>query len=195
MRVLVIYAHPVETSFNAALHEAAVAALRRAGHAVDDLDLYAEGFQPVLTRAERLSYHDTAADLAPVASYVRRWQAAEAVVFVFPTWSFGPPAILKGFLDRTLLPGVAFAITPEHRVVPLLASIRRIAAVVTYGQSRWLVRLGVGDLPRLLITRYFRGIANNAPVAYHALYDMNRATPAKRARFLAVVEQAMARFG
>jgi len=195
MRVLVVYAHPVETSFNAALHRAALAGLARAGHAIDDLDLYAEGFQPCLSREERLNYHDTAVNQAPVADYVRRLKAAEGMVFVFPTWSFGPPAILKGFFDRVLLPGVSFAITPDRRVEPLLGNIRRIAAVVTYGQAWWRVRLGIGDLPRLLITRYFRITARNAPVAYHALYDMNRATDAARARFLAKVEQAMAGFG
>lgn len=46
MRVLVLYAHPVETSFNAALHRQVVASLREAGHEVDDCDLYAENFNP-----------------------------------------------------------------------------------------------------------------------------------------------------
>lgn len=55
MRVLVVFAHPVESSYNAALHGAVVRALTRAGHAVDDLDLYAERFNPVLTRDERLA--------------------------------------------------------------------------------------------------------------------------------------------
>jgi len=103
MRVMVIYAHPVETSFNAALHAATVTALTRAGHEVDDLDLYAEGFQPVLTRAERLTYHDESANQEGVKPYVERLKRAEAVVFVFPTWSYGVPAILKGFFDRVLL--------------------------------------------------------------------------------------------
>ena len=55
MRVLVLYAHPVETSFNAALHRLIVERLTAAGHSVDDCDLYAEDFDPRLTRAERLA--------------------------------------------------------------------------------------------------------------------------------------------
>ena len=58
MRFLVVYAHPVEDSFVAALHRCAVKALRDAGHTVDDCDLNAEGFQPVISRGERLAYHD-----------------------------------------------------------------------------------------------------------------------------------------
>ncbi|MGO4840768.1 NAD(P)H-dependent oxidoreductase, partial [Rhizobiaceae sp. 2RAB30] len=58
MNVLVLYAHPVETSFNAALHRLIVERLVAKGHTVDDCDLYAEDFDPRLTRAERLVYHD-----------------------------------------------------------------------------------------------------------------------------------------
>ena len=56
MRVHVLYAHPVETSFAAALHEAVTKGLAEAGHEVDDCDLYAEGFAAVLTRDERLEH-------------------------------------------------------------------------------------------------------------------------------------------
>jgi putative NADPH-quinone reductase len=48
MRVLVLFAHPLADSFHAALHRDVLAALHAAGHTVDDLDLYAEGFDPVL---------------------------------------------------------------------------------------------------------------------------------------------------
>src|SRR4029079_6105591 len=58
MRVLLLYAHPVETSFNAALHDGILTALKGAGHIVDDCDLYAENFDPRLTREERLGYHE-----------------------------------------------------------------------------------------------------------------------------------------
>jgi len=59
LKVHVLFAHPVEDSFQAALHRTVVETLAASGHTVDDCDLYAEGFQPVLTRKERLEYHDT----------------------------------------------------------------------------------------------------------------------------------------
>ena len=68
----------------------------------------AEGFNPVLTADERRHYHDETRNQAPVADYVRRVLAAEALVFCHPTWCFGLPAILKGFLDRVFMPGVSF---------------------------------------------------------------------------------------
>ena len=58
MRVLVLFAHPLETSFGAALHAKAVETLRARGHEVDDCNLNAENFDPVMTRDERISYYD-----------------------------------------------------------------------------------------------------------------------------------------
>jgi NAD(P)H dehydrogenase (quinone) len=193
MRVLVVYAHPVETSFNAALHRKVVDALTRAGHQVDDLDLYAEDFDPRLTRAERLVYHDTSRNLDTIAPYVERLRAAEAIVFVFPVWSYGVPAILKGWMDRLLKPGVGFELTPQGGLTRILTNIRAVAAVTSYGQPWWMVRLVIGDLPRAQIIGYFRRFCPNCRTArYLALYHMNRATPERCARFLARVEQAMA---
>jgi len=193
LRVLVVYAHPVETSFNAELHRTVVTALARAGHDVDDLDLYAEDFDPRLSREERLGYHDLANNRAPVAGYVERLLAAEAIVFVHPVWNFGLPAILKGFLDRVFLPGVSFVMR-DGRAEPAPMKIGKVAVVTTYGGARWRAAL-IGDPPRKVAKRFYRTVfRTRGPVAYHALYDMNRATDADRGRFLAEVETAMERF-
>ncbi len=69
--------------------------LQAAGHEVDDFDLYAEGFNPVMSREERLGYHDVPSNRAPVEPYLKRLQRAEGLVFCFPTWCFGLPAMLK----------------------------------------------------------------------------------------------------
>ena len=193
MRVLVLYAHPVETSFQAALHRAVIDTLRSAGHEVDDCDLYAEGFSPVLTRQERLAYHDAYANRLPVEDYVRRVNAAEALVLVFPVWNFGYPAILKGFFDRVFLPGVSFELSPGGGVTGLLTHIRKVTAVATYGGTR-LRAIFAGDPPRKAVKRVLWGQTSlSTSVAYHACYDMNRSTAASRARFLKRVADAMAR--
>jgi putative NADPH-quinone reductase len=194
MRVLLLFCHPVEDSYHAALHRAARAALERGGHRVDDCDLYGEGFCPVLSREERINYHDTARNRASVEGYVERLLAAEALVLCFPVWNYGPPAMLKGFLDRVFLPGVSFALSEDGRVTPGLRHIGKLAAITSYGRRRleaWLV----GDPPRRLVTRALRAqIRPAARVLYLAHYHMNVSTAATRARFLAKVEGAMARF-
>ena len=118
MRVLVLFAHPVETSFAAALHAKAVETLRARGHEVDDCDLNAEGFDPVMTRQDRIEYYDLTVNRRRVAPYVDRLLAAEALVFSFPVWNMGFPAILKGFVDKVFLPGVSFEIKDKRRLRP-----------------------------------------------------------------------------
>ncbi|WNJ90976.1 NAD(P)H-dependent oxidoreductase [Bosea sp. 685] len=183
MRVLVLYAHPDPESYGAALHETVVASLRSVGHEVDDCDLYAEGFDAVLSRAERVGYHDLASNTRPVAGYVERLQKAEALVLCFPVWNFGYPAILKGFFDRVFLPGISFRLV-DGKVRPNLWNIRKLAVVTTYGGTRWRALL-MGDPPRKLVNRVLRAVCHpSARPRYLAHYDMNRATPETRRAFL-----------
>ena len=194
MRVLVLYSHPVETSYNAALHSQVVASLVGAGHEVDDCDLYAEGFDPVLSREERLGYHDVPSNRRRLQSHVDRLQRAEALVLCFPTWCFGLPAMLKGYFDRVFMPGVAFDLSDPANVKPSLTHLRRIAAVVTYGRPRW-VAWWMGDPPKKIVTRYLRRLtANRVRVDYLAFYHMNVATRPELDRFRERVGAAMARF-
>ena len=181
-RALVLAAHPVPDSYNQALHARTVETLQARGWDVDDCDLYAEGFNPVLSEAERRGYHDEPDNIAPVADYVARVRAADALVMVFPVWNFGYPAMLKGFLDRVFLPGVSFRLE-EGKVKPNLTKIRRLAAVTTYGGTRVRAML-VGDPPRKCVTRAVWHVCRPRSMKYLALYDMNRATDAKRGQFL-----------
>lgn len=192
MRVLVLFAHPCEESFSAALHKVVVETLAAKGWEVDDCDLYAEGFQPVLTAAERRGYHDVANNRAPVAGYVERVEKADALVMVFPVWNYGYPAILKGFFDRVFLPGVSFKMV-DGVVQPSLRNLRRIAAVTTFGGTWWRTTV-MGNPPRKLVMRMMRGLSRPDRLRFLALYDMNRATDADRAGFLARVKREMEAF-
>ncbi|NNE86948.1 MAG: NAD(P)H-dependent oxidoreductase [Silicimonas sp.] len=191
-RALVLFAHPCEESFGAALHREIVSTLECRGWDVDDCDLNAEGFQPVLTAEERRRYHDEGPNLAPVQDYVHRVRAAEALVLSFPVWNFGYPAILKGFFDRVFLPGVSFSIV-NGKVVPNLTHVRKLAAVTTYGGTRLRATLA-GDPPRMIVKRHLWHVTRPHKTRYIALYDMNRATDAQRASFLTKVRREMKAF-
>lgn len=191
-RALVLFAHPCPESFSSALHQRVVASLSKRGWEVDDCDLNAEGFSPVLTTAERRGYHEVGPNLDPVADHVERLQAAEALVMVFPVWNFGYPAILKGYLDRVFLPGVSFRLE-DGKVKPNLTHIRRLAAVTTYGGTRTRALL-VGDPPRKCVTRAVWHVCRPRVMKYLALYDMNRASDQKRSAFLDRVGREMEAF-
>ncbi|PRX08124.1 UNVERIFIED_ORG: putative NADPH-quinone reductase [Martelella mediterranea] len=193
MRVLVLYSHPVETSYGAALHAQVVESLKKAGHDVDDCDLYTENFQPVLTRQERIGYHDYPENTAPVADYVERLRKAEALVIVSPVWNFGFPAMLKGYFDRVWLPGVSFALE-DGKLSPTLRHITKLAAVFTYGATPMRAFLA-GNPPKKIVKRVLRAqIKLGAPVSFMAHYDMNNCTDRTRADFLAKVKAEMEAF-
>jgi NAD(P)H dehydrogenase (quinone) len=191
MRVLLLYAHPLATSFNAALHRASLEALQAAGHEVDDCDLYAEGFQAAMSGPERAAYHDLEHNQDTVADYVARLQKADALAMVFPVWNYGYPAILKGFFDRVFLPGVSFELL-NGRVAGKLHNISKVMTVATYGGPRWAALLA-GDPPRRVVKRVLRMVVRpGASFTYLAQYQMNLASLATREKFLARVRQAMA---
>ncbi|WP_404927516.1 NAD(P)H-dependent oxidoreductase [Mesorhizobium sp. ORM16] len=193
MNILVLHAHPVETSFNAGLHRTIVERLTAAGHAIDDCDLYAEDFDPRLSRQERLDYHNPRGSADPAAPYVERLLCADALVLSYPVWNYGFPAILKGFFDRVFLPGVSFKLV-DGKAQPSLHNIRKIAAVTTYGGSRFRAML-MGDPPRKLIKRMLRTtVKPGASVSYLAHYSMNISTDETRKAFLAKVTASMDRF-
>lgn len=191
-RALVLFAHPCPESFSAGLHRTVVDTLTARGWQVDDCDLNAEGFSPVLTEAERRGYHDTETNIAPVQGYVDRLRAAQALVLVFPVWNFGFPAILKGFFDRVFLPGVSFRLE-DGLVKPNLIHIRKLAAVTTYGGTRWRA-IGAGDPPRKIVTRAIWHVTRPEKLRYLALYDMNRASLAQRDAFNTRVKTEMEAF-
>jgi putative NADPH-quinone reductase len=193
MRILVLYAHPVETSYNAALHRTIVERLTARGHTVDDCDLYAEDFDPRLTRAERLAYHDTQTNIESVRGYVERLRRANALVLSFPVWNYGYPAILKGFFDRVFLPGVSFELV-DGQAKPFLTHIKRVSAVTTYGGSRFRAML-MADPPRKLVKRLMRATARpTIPISYLAHYSMNVSTDRSREAFMQKVAAHMDAF-
>ncbi len=193
MRVLVLHSHPVEESYGKALFRQTCESLTRAGHEVDACDLYAEGFDPVLTADERRIYHDYPANLGPVKTHVDRLLAAEALVLCTPIWNFGFPAMLKGYFDRVWLPGVSFALK-DGKLTPTLRHIRKMSAVVTYGATPMRAFLA-GNPPKKIVTRVLRAqIKLGAPVSYLAHYDMNNCTDETRAAFLTRVKAHMEAF-
>ena len=135
MRILVLFAHPLETSFVAALHARIVETLRLRGHEVDDLDLYAElRSGAVAPNPHRLSGHEgqSGASWSLCRTAARRGCPHRGV----PIWHDGFPAILKGYFDCVFLPGVSFEIDRHGVFLPTLPNIKRLAAVCGYGADR-----------------------------------------------------------
>ena len=114
MKLLSLLAHPRPGSFCHALSDAVSSALAGAGHVLVHHDLYADGFDPGLPADEAWT-SGSQAELALARSGDPRLQGhrrdiaqAEGLLVVHPDWWGMPPAILVGWLDRVLVPGVAY---------------------------------------------------------------------------------------
>lgn len=108
-RVLIILAHPNPESFNHAISKTIEAKLLEKGHQVRVRDLYKLGFEPLLSLEEWKRYESQAGDTpSDVKSEQAEIQWASHLIFIYPTWWWGPPAMMKGYLDRVFTPVFAF---------------------------------------------------------------------------------------
>ncbi len=135
--VVVLVAHPRKGSFNHALTDRVVAALSRRGLRVNLHDLYAEGFDPVLRAEEAYTSGQTAEEVLAasndplLAVHRQELSAASALVVVHPNWWGKPPAILAGWMDRVLVPGVAYRLDDAGGAPVSLLSLREVLVINT----------------------------------------------------------------
>jgi putative NADPH-quinone reductase len=194
MRLLLVFCHPDPQSFGAALHRPAAEALRSAGHELREIDLYAEGFDPVLSPAEKATYlSDTQRNIQGVAAHVEALRWAEGWVVVYPTWFYGAPAMLKGWLERVWLPGVTFTVaTAKKRTIGgELRNIRLFVGITTSGSPWWWLKV-IGDPGRSLFMKGLRPLyAKGVRMRWLQLYDMNHVTQPEREAFLARVRRTL----
>jgi len=192
MQVVVVLAHPNDDSFCHAVAARATAGLEGAGHGVHLLDLYALGVKAAMSPQEHDAYHGDKPLLDPLLiEHAALVKSADALVFVYPTWWSSMPAVLKGWLERVMVPGVAFVFDAKGKVRPGLTNVRHIVGISTYGSPRAYVKF-VNDNGRRTLTRALRlntGLRTRR--SWLALYAIDTATAEQRDRFLTRVEQRM----
>ncbi|KAB2929914.1 MAG: NAD(P)H-dependent oxidoreductase [Candidatus Contendobacter sp.] len=192
MNVLLVYAHPNPRSFNRAILEAADATLRERGHATRIHDLYQMHFRAALDGEDLLRNWrgDLPVDTRREQDAIR-W--ARGLVFVYPIWWFGPPAILKGWIDRVFTRKFAFDFGPEG-MRGLLTHERALIVntlggdEATYQRERWRELLARPIVEGVL------GACGIGNVAYRAFYQVTTVAPAERRAMLDQVRELAAAF-
>ena len=184
-RILILLGHPSSDSFCAALANAYAATARSEGHNVRELRLGQLDFDPILHEGYR-QVQPLEADLLAAQEAIS-W--AEQLVFAYPIWWGGAPALLKGFVDRVFLPGYAFKYRPGKAFPAQLLLGRTAQLLVTMDTPPWYFRWvyhmpGIHQLRKT--TLEFCGIK---PVRVASFGPILNSTEPQRARWL---EQAQA---
>jgi putative NADPH-quinone reductase len=193
MRTLVVTCHPDRSSFTAAVAERALTAIRGSGHELRVTDLYQDGFDPLLSAAERRRHLEPGSDPA-VADYVEDLAWCERLVLVYPTWWSGQPAMMKGWIERVWVRDVAFDLPPDsNRVHARLHNVRRLVAVTTHGSSKFVNAIE-GEAGKRMVTRTLRAVCHPlARTTWLAMYGVDTSTAAQRAAFLDRVGRKLSR--
>jgi len=195
MKLLVVYCHPVRASFCAAIRDVVVTAAEAGGHDVQLLDLYASGFDPVMSEQERTDFHTEGSNEIPVKAHLDALKWCDGMIFVYPTWWMAQPAMLKGWLDRVWIPHVTFRMPGD--VIswkPLMTNIKLLGVVTTLGSPWWWWTLGVCAPGRKVLMRSIRTCCHpRCKTFWLALHLMDTASASARQGFLEKVRRRVAR--
>jgi len=182
MRVHLVHAHSEPDSFVAAMRDAVVEELRASGAEVSLSDLYAMGFNPVMSggdfparkNAERLTYaleqrhgYETDTLSSDIAGEVEKVLAADVLGFTFPLTWFSVPAILKGYIDRVFLSGPFYG---GRRIYAKggLAGKRAFAAFSMGGREHMFGQDALhGELETGMMRHFFQGTLGYVGLAVH----------------------------
>jgi len=185
VRALIILADAEPASILRDAATRAGEALVGVGHRVTVRDLHAEGFRAAMNAVEREAYETGHPICDPlVEEHAALLGETNILVFVYPTLLSTLPALMKGWLERVLVPGVGFVLDDRQKVRPGLNHVRRIVGVSTYAERRLDVKV-THDNGRRTITRAVRmsaGLWTSA--TWVPLYSAGEATPDDRADFL-----------
>lgn len=132
MKIVVILGHPQKGSFNHAIAGMAVDTLRSVGHEIIYHDLYEEGFEPVVTSEEipkgaRLD--------AVIEKHCGHIADADGIIIVHPNWWGTPPAIMKGWIDRVIRPGVAYSFLENDKGEGVPLGLLKAKAAIVFNTS------------------------------------------------------------
>jgi len=132
MNYLIIYAHPNPGSFNHAIMETITEELRHNGKGVKIRDLYQMGFNSVLKSEDfaNMQRGSVAQDVKEEQEFIR---SADVMIFVYPLWWAGMPAMLKGYIDRVFTEGFAYRVTDDG-IAGLLVG-KKVFLFTTMGAS------------------------------------------------------------
>ncbi len=200
MRILVVFNHPCDGSFCSAILRSVQNGLEAAGHECDLIHLDKDEFDPVMRAKDLKAFvmAHTQPDLsdelldARVLSYKARVQEAEHIIFIFPIWWELMPALMKGFVDKVIFPGIAYDYNvSETRMLCRLNRLWGITMITTMNTPSIIYRILFGNaIKKALLTGTFwkMGVRNRKWIN---LTYVKFCKPRKREKWLEQIEARM----
>ncbi len=190
MSHMLVLSHPDPASLNHAIASRISTVFGEEGRPLWIHDLYAEHFEPVMENEEllrRFSFDDL------YTHHVQHLREATGIILVYPDWWGMPPAILKGWIDRMLRPGLAFDFVGQEFLrkekVPLLSG-KKVLVISTTNETNPLSQEAMCHLWRERVFGYV-GIED---VTFRILYGVREATRRQRRRWLTDLDELLRRW-
>jgi putative NADPH-quinone reductase len=155
MKVVIVFNHPYEGSYCNAILNSVKHGLQQANHGIDIINLDKEGFNPVMTSQDLKAFRNKQPVDPKVIEYKNRLEKADHVVFIFPIWWELMPALMKGFIDKVIFPGVAYDYVngSNTRMKPLLTNIKGVTVITTMNTPSILYRIIFGNAIQKAVIR------------------------------------------
>jgi putative NADPH-quinone reductase len=189
MNVLIIHSNPNPDGFTYRIISTINECLGSVTKQINVLDLYKMAFPPVLSPEFRKNY----SDIEKNKNYLKIDEAlivnANVLLFVYPTWWYSFPAIMKGFIDQTFLPGLCFD-DEQGKLRPKLNNLKIVGGITTFAADQKTAQV-FGDLGRLTIEGLLKSISPVASSLWMALYDIKGISEAEKSSFLLEVSSKL----
>ena len=183
MNILIVYAHPNHKSFNAAILRQIQTAISKA-HKVTTLDLYEKKFDPILKFDEQNKGNNLSKN-PETEKYHDLISNADYIIFIFPIWWSGMPAILKGFIDRVFTKGFAYS----YKKVGLQGHLSgKSAWIITTHNTPYFVTPFAQDYGKVLKNQILKS-CGISPVKLTQFTPVEKTTDEKRKKFLEDIAQ------
>ncbi len=195
LKISLILAHPNPASFNHAMAQAALHTLRHLGHQVHYHDLYAEGFEPLLPAEEIVDRDLSLPEF--LRDHCQELSQADGIIIVHPNWWGQPPAILKGWVDRVLRPGVAYQFLEGDGGEGVPQGLLRAQAALVFNTSntpRPRELAVFGDPLETIWKNCIFGLCGRSEFFRRNFEVVVTSTPAQRAGWLDEVQEIVTRY-
>ncbi len=209
MKTVIVFNHPYEKSFCAAILESALAGLKERGDEVDLIHLDRDEFNPVMTARDLKIFaqmraiqnsgvasdaDQALAELDPQAvEYAARLREARHLVFIFPIWWELMPALTKGFVDKVIFPGLVYRYAnSDIRMVSILPNIKKVTLITTMNTPSLIYRFLFGNaIRKALFTGTFSKIGLGKP-KWLSFNMVKFVSPERRAKWLKRIHKQFA---